>query len=734
MATTVGRIELELGADGRRFIVQVRELGRRAGEAGGSAAGRGFGKEFEKESGRNQRLIRSHVGRTIAAWTGLVLAIGQQTATLGSGVSAIIAGISGSLAIGLVGALGLAGTALSGFIAQAGLAINSMRFLREESEEVDSAMDKLASASEESGRRFAAAWGPSVGRLLETIAGLMSNTALIDAMAASLSSITDSFTAMLNSPGFTMFMDALVNVIPGALASLGAGFASLGSGLAAVFAGAAPVLATFASQFEAWAGTWSDTMTQMASDGRLTTFFELALQSMTAVFDLVGSLGNALITLFTAAAPYGNIMLGTITGLLDQWNAWMQSIEGQQALQTWFENGVIIFNALIELLGDVGTMFGNLVTPESVERLTSFITGLGDIMPLIGQILDFFGRLDILNIFVGLLGLIQSLLEPLMPILLELATVVGETLVQAMADLSPEFAKLGEALVPVMTLILELVVAILPPLIDIIISVIDYLAQFVEAFSPADTAVGDFASGAQVMGDIVGGVFQVLAAIIGVTLTTIGGFLRAGAALLRGDFSGAFKAMEDIVRGVFKALGLDFDAFVNGVTNLVNVGKRLFEDIGRAISRWGDGVGAVFDGIIGAVSGLIGWFNSLFGAANKAAGAASGASKSGGGGSGAFARPFASGGVLTGPRRILAGEAGAEAIVPLNRALSQVDPSVRWLSAIAQGLVPHMASGGTVGGGRTVIFEAGAIQVIGVNDPDRAAVAVMNRVAEKVGG
>lgn len=51
------------------------------------------------------------------------------------------------------------------------------------------------------------------------------------------------------------------------------------------------------------------------------------------------------------------------------------------------------------------------------------------------------------------------------------------------------------------------------------------------------------------------------------------------------------------------------------------------------------------------------------------------------------------------------GEAGAEALVPLNRPLSQVDPSVRALSAFAQGL-PHYASGGTFapsGGGVSVV-------------------------------
>lgn len=92
----------------------------------------------------------------------------------------------------------------------------------------------------------------------------------------------------------------------------------------------------------------------------------------------------------------------------------------------------------------------------------------------------------------------------------------------------------------------------------------------------------------------------------------------------------------------------------------------------------------------------------------------------------------ASGMLLTGPRRILAGEAGAEAIVPLQRSLNQVDPSVRWLSAIAQGKAAPMASGGIVGGGKSVTFTEGAIVVQGYFDPRQAAIDVSNEVAERV--
>lgn len=90
---------------------------------------------------------------------------------------------------------------------------------------------------------------------------------------------------------------------------------------------------------------------------------------------------------------------------------------------------------------------------------------------------------------------------------------------------------------------------------------------------------------------------------------------------------------------------------------------------------------------------------------------------------------MASGGILTRPTRVLAGEAGREAFVPLDRPLQQVDPSVRWLSALARG--KNMASGGVVGASRVVNVHPGAIMVSSPHaDPALVAEQVMDRLVQ----
>lgn len=93
--------------------------------------------------------------------------------------------------------------------------------------------------------------------------------------------------------------------------------------------------------------------------------------------------------------------------------------------------------------------------------------------------------------------------------------------------------------------------------------------------------------------------------------------------------------------------------------------------------------------------------------------------------------PMAAGGILTGPTHIYAGEAGREAIVPLDRPPSQVDPAVRALAAIAQGKAIPMARGGVAGGGRTINVHPGAIIVQSpFSDPAMVAESVIDRFVQ----
>lgn len=136
---------------------------------------------------------------------------------------------------------------------------------------------------------------------------------------------------------------------------------------------------------------------------------------------------------------------------------------------------------------------------------------------------------------------------------------------------------------------------------------------------------------------------------------------------------------------------------------------------------------ALFDVPLSTKNNLVGWNKAL---ASIPRNITTTAHLQGTGGGAPIAQ--AMGGINWRPTYSLTGEDGPEAIVPLRRSLSRVDPSVRELSAIAQGK-SRFAAGGVVGAGRQVTVAQGAIQIFGDQAPETTATTVVNRIAERIG-
>jgi len=772
MAVTVGRVEIDVDADGSGLPRQMRVIGRKAGAAGGAEMGKSLTEAFSRETthfekdggitriresfktidkdfsklsasvgssskrmGGHMNVFRGHIMRTIGAWTLLIAVIGQGTAVLGSGLGASLTSIISSIGFALPVALAAGGAAMTGFIWTTLHAVAALEMMDKQFPAAKRGMDNLAAAAKADSAAFAQAWGPALADFTNKLAELWRNDRMGEMAGAALGRITEAFTAVLESPAYQMFQTAMETTIPNSLANLGTGLASVVQGLLSIFSAVGPVLEEMSAAFADWAKGWGEMMQESAESGELTATFERMKESFDAVLGLVGALSGALSTLFTAGAPAGNALLGHLTGLLDKWNEWMQSVEGQTALQDWFANGQVIFMALLDLLGQLGPVLAALVTPEAVASLVTFMDSLGQALPILGEILALVGDLQVLNILAAALGAISAVLMPLMPILSEVASTIGTALLEGVEKLAPKFAELGTNLGPLLVYLGELIAVILPPLIDLIIAVVDVVNGWVEIMNALAGATEDNQGAFKVWSDVIGAVFKVVGGIIVASTQMWSGILKAIAALLKGDFSGAWKILEDTVKDVLASLGIDFDDLVQWFLDMSTGAEKALSEIGGFFEDMATNIGNAIQDAIGWIQDAIGWFGSLFGAANDAGNAMSGARGRSSVGDGGGAVPLASGGVLWGRTKALMGESGPEAVVPLRRNLSQVDPSVRWLSALAQGKYPALASGGVSTGvaGRSVLIQPGAIVVQGSGNPDVAAVGVVNRIAERLG-
>jgi phage-related protein len=594
----------------------------------------------------------------------------------------------------------------------------------------------------------------SIGRLNE---GVKTLTPTFEAFATIAGdSLTRVFDALASPKGIENFQKLiegfgpLFSVLTDAIIGFGEGFAN-------VLIASLPTAQLF-SQAIADAGAAFATWTASEEcQARLLEFFKTAETIMPPLVNLFVQAGNALSGLVTPQT------IALTVGFLDSLSAFMPALSGILLALT----NVNVFGVLAELLNQVGqalipvmpaiqnlgTALGTLlmgaivaITPllqalggvvgVVASALTNFLTAVGP--PLFTAFEALTGALQPIIAGIGVLAaaiiealapafvlvfqvigqlasalapLISTLVGMLMPVFLQIVDAVGQIitaiapLIVALIDaLMPAIIQIAEAFLPLIDVILETVATVIPPLIEIITMLIDVIM-------PLMPLIGQVAS---LIGAVLAAAIQVVSPILNVLISII----RVLFAVLTPIITVVIGVVQAIVQFIMQT-GI-LQGVITGLTTVVNFLGGVFE--------------SVFNGITDAISGVVTWFNTLVRIVKNAANAVGGFLGGVGGAIGGVLG-FASGGLVVGPTRALVGEAGPEAIVPLKRNLSQVDPAVRGLSAIAQGKqVPSMGNGGVVGPSRIVTVEAGAFQINGSRDPQRVAVNVLDRLAERIAG
>lgn len=500
-----------------------------------------------------------------------------------------------------------------------------------------------------------------------------------------------------------------------------------------------PISEAIGNLTESFAG-WAD----VAADegGALFEFVENSASTFEDLSRSAGTLSEALLDAFNNPT-----MLSAIEGF----NGWIddlvtsfQKFVNGPNFDDWIGNGVRVLESLGGLLEGVATVLDDLVTEESAERTMRFLDALTGSLPGIGAMLEAFGALDVFGIIAKSLEVLFSALEPLYDVLTPIATIISEGLFVALNSLKIVMDAIGVLLIPAQILwnlmaetwstVVDWLIAVQEAYMPVLESLKAVGKQIVEAFNPAIEAIG----------------------------TAIEEMLPSPEEFERFLNENMIPAIEDMADWVTTTLVPAVEKFAewiieDGIPAMKDMVKTFNEDVGPVIADvvgwfvddlgpalsdvggwiedneetwrfWAEVVGNLLYGLLNPIGAAVDAFNTLFGAATDANNAAS--AGTGGGGGGGLYLPYASGGEVFGPTRALVGEAGPEAIVPLNRPLSQVDESVRWLSSIAQGKAAF-ASGGVVGGS-SVSVAPGAIVIQGSMDPRRQAYEVLDLMAERI--
>ena len=334
----------------------------------------------------------------------------------------------------------------------------------------------------------------------------------------------------------------------------------------------------------------------------------------------------------------------------------------------------------------LGRAFGLLMSP--VGLVIALLAGLGIALNKSGTSIDsIVGKVT--EVVQNLLAQLPGMIETIVNAIVEMAPVIFDgivTAVQAIIALLPTlipalvqgavtlFNGLVQAAVSILPMLIQAIVdlvnalvAALPTLIPVLLQgAVDLLMAFVDAIPIIIPAL------ITAVGQLIAALVQALPSLFSTLLTTVVTLFQGMWKSITGVFAGVgqwfqkkFSDAWEGVKKVFSGVGSFFSGIWKTITGV-------FTDIGTSVA--GAVSGAIRSGLNGALSTIE---NIINGGINLINGAIDLINKIPGVNIGKIGRlslpRLAKGGVLNGAQTVIAGEAGPEAIIPLDKLFAQMD-------------------------------------------------------------
>lgn len=737
---------LKLERAGRISTAQFSEMSRTVDrtvvslERGSSSTAK-MSKSVDNLNGRYRQM--PYLLKTIIGYTTLFAALGGPIAALGS--------VAGSSLVTLATAAGALGVGV-------GVLIAGFRGMTGDLEKVAPAARPAAQALQDMGTEFTKLQDFLQGRMFDGLGPQIEAMAasIMPALQAGLGPIADVLnnlmgqiaTALATPEGAAELQGLLEGFAP-ILQGLGDGFLQFGGALSAILTAALPVTEAFAQGFAEMGAQFNAFLRSAEGQQALSDFFGTLQTLMPTIIDLVGAAGTALAHLVTPQTVEAlNLALQAFVQFMPVLSDLLDAVAQLNAfgiIAEIFNVLTAVLTPLMPIITQLANSLGTMLV-SALQQLTPVFSLLGQAIAPILQVL-----VDIVEaVLPPLLAILPTLLQAVMPIVGAVASLVQAfapflaIAAQLVAEILPP---LVEALVPILTAVIGIATSVLQALLPAFSSLIGALAPIIaevlpmlgellmavfEAVEPLIPVVLELVEAflpllppiASLIGELLPPLIDFLMSVVKDGLTPLIGTLAEVVAAFIPLVSTIVDAVIPIIGDLTKILGglIDFitGVFTGNWEQAWNGIKDIFSGVWDLI---GDAATGAMDIVVGAVNTAIGLINSLLGLIDKISGGAIDLKIP-------KIPKFASGGVLSQPTLSIAGEAGPEAYVPLNRPLSQVDPSVRALSAFAQGKYEPTEIVG--GGGKQVTFTGDITLEAPNTDPELAAESWADKIIEKL--
>lgn len=605
MAVSLGRAVIEVSADADGF---TRDVSGRLRDARGrfvkegDRAGRGFSLGLKKGLGGGSKTfgeLEFSLAKVAAGATGLISSIVPLPAALG-GVAAGAVAVGGAAAQASASALSAGGALASLGLAAGTLMVGTMglsdafeaqsealaelaaegEITAETQEALDEAMESLAPSARGVVRAvgdIAPAWREvqqSVQQeLFEGLGKVLRNVSdavlpgVQKALRKTAGSLNDGATALgdfITSGDGAKTLNSILDGLADTFKALLPGIGHFGAGLLAIFDGAMGPSKDLAEAFSDMGERFRDWAESVNQSGALTDFLRTANDIAGDLLGILGNLSSIIGSVFGAGAAQGATMLSVFEDATGKLADFLKTVEGKDALQSFFD--------LIKITGDT----------------------IGDLGGVVGPI--FRGISDVIE---ALLPHVSALRDALMPV----ATVLGETIGGLLTVLAPVLGILAgvvvgviEALAPLVTVLLQELVPAISEIIDV---VVDELGP---AFSDLIPVIAPFVG--YMMATLVPtikGAIEIATGIIKGLVKIIAGVVNVVVGILTGDWAKVWKGASQIVEGnidVMKGLLKGLWTIVKGRIDAIS---QIVPGIGDAFKRGTQSARQWIENLVGRV-------------------------------------------------------------------------------------------------------------------------------------
>lgn len=435
------------------------------------------------------------------------------------------------------------------------------------------------------------------------------------------------------------------------------------------------------------------------------------LPSITNVFEAIKGFLPQLIDLFKKIGESMSSIIESIIGLVMQIIPIIMEVIGS-VINTIVDLMPTIMNIITTVVNIFTTLFGiiseliDMVVPFLVDIISQIGKLISDILPVVADLLS--NVVDaIMNVINLVLPMLKSIIEALMPIIKTIMNIISAIVAKLVpvikslvSIISNVIKMIIDIITPIITVVMQIVQAIIKVLapivdiilkavgfiIDIILGIVQVVISVVEAIVAVISGiVGFIMSIINVIVQIVMSLIEIIVGIVTTIIETITGIISGIITVIQSIwdfmvntfsnavsfFSGVFTSVFEVISGIFNNIADFFTTVWNGIVEVFStISDVISETVRGAINKVIGGAVNIINGFIKAINLAVGVINEIPGVQITKLTELS-------------VPQLAKGGVVETPTLSLIGEAGKEAVVPLENNLG-------WISQLASMLTDKM--------------------------------------------